>query len=76
MLLAAPNQRRNNTTFVPINEEDWIREVKKSKTKSASSIFSKRTYAVYKCTLQLARMTAILVTFYNILFKESYYPKQ
>ena len=74
--LAVPNQRRNNTEFKPKSEECCIREVKRSKTRSASSIFSKRTYVVYKCTLQSSRMTTILVTFYNTLFKQACYSER
>ena len=50
--------------------------VKKSKRSSASSIFSRRTYTVYKYALGLERMTDILVMFYNILLKKGYYPKR
>jgi len=39
------------------------------------SIFSKQTYATYKCTLGSERMIEILVTYYNILLKNGYYPK-
>ena len=49
--------------------------VKNSKKNSASSIFSQRTYAVYKCALDSDRMTAVLVIFYNILLKNEYFPK-
>lgn len=58
---------RENKDFQSIMEEDWTREVKREKKRSKSSIFSKRTYAVYKCTLEYERMTWILVAFYNIL---------
>ena len=59
-----------------ITEEDWVKVVKWSKKRSLSSIFSKRTYAVYKCALGVERMTYILVTFYNVLIKNGYYPKR
>ena len=49
--------------------------VKNSKKNSASSVFSQRTYAVYKCALDSDRMMAILVRFYNILLKNEYFPK-
>ena len=63
-------------SFEPIIEEDWIREVRRSKKQSASSIFSKRTYSVYKCALQCERMTLIFVYFYNLLVKTCYYPRR
>ena len=56
--------RRNRSE---ICDQDWIRVVRKSKRSSASSIFSKRTYAVYKCALESERMTDVLVRFYNLL---------
>jgi len=67
---------RNNyrRTRRELCEQDWIRVVKKSKRNSASSIFSKRTYAVYKCSLDSERMTNILVAFYNLIIKRGYYP--
>ena len=63
-------------SFQPITAEDWIREVKRAKKKSASSIFSKRTYSVYKCAILSDRMTAVLIWFYNVLFQKNYYPRR
>jgi len=74
-LLKNPTQC-NQPSFKPITEEEWIREVKRSKKRSSSSIFSKRTYSVYKCAILSARMTSILVWFYNILLAKNYYPKR
>ena len=74
-LLKNPSQC-SKPAFQPITEDDWIREVKKSKKRSSSSIFSKRTYSVYKCALLCKRMTAILVCFYNMLLAKNYYPKR
>ena len=51
--------------MAPITEEEWIQTVKKAKRKSTSSIFSKRTYSLYKCALESNNMTKILVLFYN-----------
>ena len=71
------NQTQSNElAFKPITEEDWIREVKRSKKRSISSIFLKKIYSVYKYVLQSQRMIMILVAFYNIFLKESYYPKR
>jgi len=55
-----------------LTEEEWISTVKKSKRRSTSSVFSKRTYSVYKCTLSSHKMTIILVTFYNAVLKKGY----
>ena len=59
--------------MVAITEEEWIRTIKKAKKKSASSVFSKQTYSVYKCVLGSQKMTSILVTFYNAVLKKGYY---
>ena len=50
--------------------------MKKAKQLSSSSIFSKRNYAIYKCTLALERMTGILIKFYNAIVRKQYYPKR
>jgi hypothetical protein len=71
-LLKRSSSKQYNQNQREINIQDWIRVVKSSKRKSASSIFSKRTYAVYKCALGSDRMTSILVRFYNILVKNEY----
>ena len=60
----AYSQQRREITF-----QDWIKVVKKSKKRSASSIFSKRTRAVYKCAAGSDRMTMIFVRFYNFFPK-------
>ena len=59
---------QNSNGMDDITDEEWIRVVKKAKKKSASLIFSKRTYSVYKCALESSIMTRILVKFYNIVF--------
>ena len=72
--LVNPNSDKQNRIFKPIETEDWEKVMRKAKKKSTSSIFSKRTYSVYKCALGCERMTWILVSFYNIIIKEQYYP--
>ena len=67
-------QQNNKPPYEPITEDKWIEEVKRSKKASVSSIFSRRTYSVYKCAIGCARMTTILVWFYNVLLKQCYYP--
>ena len=74
-LLKVPAGQRTRR-IKEITEGDWERVVKRSKKRSASSVFSKRTYAVYKCALGVERMTSILVGFYNVLIKNGYYPKR
>ena len=50
--------------------------MKKAKRLSFSLIFSKRNYAMYKCTLASERMTGILIKFYNVIVRKQYYPKR
>jgi len=59
-----------------LNDQDWIKVVKRSKCSSVLSIFLLRTYAVYKCALDSDRMTNILVSYYNLLIKNGYFPKR
>jgi len=61
---------------VEISETEWEQVVRKSKRKSASSIFSNCTYSVYKYTLDSNVMTKILVKFYSTLIKNGFYLKQ
>jgi len=77
-LLKQPLQSWNdkNRKFQPVAQDQWVREVKRAKKQSTSSIFSKRTYAVYKYALNSVRMTAILVALLNIFLKRCYYPQQ
>lgn len=72
-LLKQPNRRISQKV---ISIAEWEKVVRKSKKRSASSIFSKRTYAVYKCSLGSDRMTLILVSYYNIIIANGYYPKR
>ena len=69
-LLISNQTNHSNRIFQPITIEDWSKEVSKAKKKSASSIFLKRTYVVYKCALDSTCMIGVLVAFYNILIKE------
>ena len=47
----------------------------RAKKRSASSLFSRRIYSVYKCALESDRMMGILVTILNIFLKRQYYPR-
>ena len=53
-----------------INEQMFVNTIKKSKKRSASSIFSRRTYAVYKYAILNERMLNILLMFYNMILKQ------
>ena len=54
----------------PITEEEWVKTVKKAKRKSASSVFSKRNYSMYKCALESDKIVKILVIFYNVVVQK------
>ena len=63
----------NSNRMTNITEDEWMKTVKKAKKRSASSVFSKRTYSVYKCALGSQYMTEILITFYNAVFRKGHY---
>ena len=65
-----------NSCLNQISEEMLVAAVKKSKKQSASSIFSGRIYAVYKCAILHERMLIILLLFYNMILKQRYYPNR
>ena len=65
--------QQGSNSMAPITEEEWTQTVKKAKRKSASSIFSKRTYGLYKYALESNNMTKILVLFYNAVLQKGYY---
>ena len=44
-----------------ITGNDWVKVAKKSKQRSASSMFSQRTHAVCKCALDSERITDVLL---------------
>jgi len=66
-LLEQPENWEQKNEFQLISGEEWVESVKRVKKRSALSIFSKRTYALYKCMLTSKRITRLLVKFYNIL---------
>ena len=75
ILLKRQNEEDQLEMSSEISEAEWERVVRKSKKKSASSIFSNRTYSVYKCALESNVMTKILVLFYSTLIKNGLYLK-
>ena len=76
-LLKCPmNQRMNNQSIKVLTEEEWENEVQKVKKKSASSIFSRKTYSVCEWILESKRIIHVLVEFCNMLLREGYFPKR
>ena len=70
-LLALPNGQEITTKkFDPITLEDWKYVVKKSKRKSVSSVFSRRTYVVYKLVNDNDEFLEVLLLFYNLALKK------
>ena len=55
---------------------EQIQVMRKTKRKSALSIFSQRTYRIYKCILESNEIMNILVTFYNIIIRKGIFPKR
>ena len=66
-LLEQPENWEQKNEFQLILEEEWVGSMKRAKKRSASSIFSKRTYALYKYVLTSERMARLLIKFYNTL---------
>jgi len=67
---------RGSNKMEELSVAEWSKVMKKSKHKSLSSVFSKRTYSVYKCALDSDKMTNILVRFYNTVLRKGYYLKR
>ena len=68
-LLKVPSRRVRQQRSVEITTEKWKKIVMQSKKRSTSSMFSKRTYATYKCALGSDRMPEVLTMFYNLIIK-------
>jgi len=66
----------NFRTNEEISENEWKKVVNKAKRKSASSVFSNRTYSIYKCALDSDEMTKILIKFCNTVMQQEIYPKR
>ena len=62
--------------YEEISEKEWVKVVNKAKRKKPSSIFSNRTYSIYKCALDSEDMTKILLRFYNTVIKQGIYPRR
>ena len=71
-LLQKPNYEES--PYIKITNEDWKSILRKSSRKSTSSIFSKRNYSMYKCTIESSRITTMLVDYYNIIIKNNFHP--
>ena len=59
--------------FWPIIEEEWVGVVKRVKKRSASSIYSRRTYTLYKYALVGGWLIILLVTYYSIIIRYQYF---
>ena len=59
--------------YQPITIEEWKTVVRKLKKQSSSSIFSKRNYSLYKCSIASDLFTNLLVKYYNIIFIKQFY---
>jgi len=75
-LLKKSGTDNENEVRGEIGEAEWEDIVKKSKRRSASSVFSQRTYSIYKCALESKKMIKILLMLYNILLRKGYYLKR
>ena len=56
-----------------IEKDEFVKVIKKAKKQSTSSIFSGRTYTIYKYTINSERMLYILIKLYSMLVKEKYF---
>ena len=75
-LLKQPEEMRERDHFQSITSEEWTTVVLRVKKRSASSIYSLRNYAIYKCTLSSTRMTNVLVAYYNLIIQRQFYPSR
>ena len=76
VLLQQRGEEIQNSVSADISELEWEQVVKRAKQKSALSVFSNRTYSVYKCALESKIMTKVFVLFYSILIKNGLYLKR
>ena len=56
--------------------EEWRNVVKRAKKNSTLSVFSKRNYSLYKCSLESELLTSLLVKYYNIIIIKGFYSNQ
>ena len=59
-----------------ISKDIFVPAIIQSKKKSALSIFSGYTCAIYKCIILHNRIRIILLLFYNIILKQRYCPNR
>ena len=62
----------NTNQYKEITLEEWIKVVKQVKKTSTSSIFSKKTYTICKCSLAYKDFTKMLIQFYNLVLRQDY----
>ena len=65
-LLEIKDKTLPTKTFNPINMKDWRIVVKGSNKNSVSSVFSQRTYVVYKLVVDNEEFMDMLIMFYNL----------
>ena len=63
LLVSKKQNHKSTKEFNAIIVEDWRKIVKWCKRKSISSVFSKRTYVVYKLVAENERFMNILILF-------------
>lgn len=56
----------------PISVSEFIKVVKAAKRWSTSSIYSRRTYATYKCLIKSPTLTSLYVRFLNVVIKNKH----
>jgi len=66
------NRRLDQMNYVNIEELTTV--IEKDKSRSASSMFSKRNYCVCKCAIFCDRMMNFLVRYYNATLRHQNYP--
>ena len=70
LLITHKGRKINTREFEPITIEDWKAVVKRSKRKSMSSVFSRRTYVVYKLVNDNDEFLEVLLMFYNLVLQK------
>ena len=70
LLLKKEEDRNNELSLGDMSELEWELVVKKTNSKSTSSIFSKRKYSIYNCALESTKITNFVVIFYIGLIKK------
>ena len=70
------NNFSERSTYTDVTLKEWMQVVKHSNANSTSSVYSRRTYAVYKISLDSDIITDSLLRYYNVIMKKRYYVKR